>query len=85
MENNMDRSSRLVYRAFQDIDTYLDDLYSVYVDAYPSVPKVEFRTELEDEYAFNYCRVRKYFILITPYTKQREILVERSFANDRLT
>jgi ubiquinone/menaquinone biosynthesis C-methylase UbiE len=78
-------NQRILYRAFQDIQAYLSDLYSIYKELYPNAPNITYEQHLQEQYSFDYCTARQYFVLIVPYTKQREVLVERSFANDQLT
>jgi ubiquinone/menaquinone biosynthesis C-methylase UbiE len=78
-------AARIAYRAFSDIDAYLDDLYSVYQDLYASIPQFNYEEILEDANAFSYCKARRYYVLVIPYTSHKQILLERSFANDKLT
>ncbi|MBI2578932.1 MAG: class I SAM-dependent methyltransferase [Candidatus Aenigmarchaeota archaeon] len=75
---------RIAYRAFQDTDAYLDDLYSVYTELYASAPRIQHEVTLQDRYSFEYCLARRYFVLMLPYTKHKEFLLERSFASNQL-
>lgn len=55
------------------------------MDLYPSVPRIECDIKLNDKNSFEYCEAKKYFVLIIPYTKRKEILIERLFADNTLS
>src|SRR5262249_24903803 len=77
-------SRRIPYRAFQDIDAYLEDLYAVYSKLYGQAPLIEYEQQIEDRHAFDYCMARKFFVLVVPYTSHRGLLVERVFTGQKL-
>jgi ubiquinone/menaquinone biosynthesis C-methylase UbiE len=78
-------SKRRLYRAFDDAVSHTDDLYQVYRDMYSGLPEIPVHARLEDRHSFDYCKQRKYFVLIAPYTKHQQILVEVNFADLKLT
>jgi ubiquinone/menaquinone biosynthesis C-methylase UbiE len=78
------KRKRLLYRAFHDTDAYLQDSFVAYSDIYQAVPRIEYEEALVDRHSFDYCLERKYFVLVLPYTKHREILLERSLAGNQL-
>jgi ubiquinone/menaquinone biosynthesis C-methylase UbiE len=83
-ENVDDSNKRIKYRAFADLDEYYNDLYSIYRNVYSLVPEKKYEERLDDSEAMNYCKSRKYFVIIMPYTSHGDILLERSFANNKL-
>lgn len=85
MNNSLSATKRITYRAFGDFGAYLDDLYEVYKDIYKSAPHFAYEETLTDHNSFEYCLARKFFILVVPYTVNRELLVERSFANNMIS
>jgi ubiquinone/menaquinone biosynthesis C-methylase UbiE len=78
-------SSRLLYRAFQDAGAHADELYRLHKELYSSLPEIAIEAPLEDRYSFDYCKHRKHFVLIVPYTRHRQMLVEVNFADLKLT
>lgn len=76
--------SRVIYNAFRDTEAYLSDLHAVYRNLYPTIPSVSYVETVRDQHAFDYCKARSHFVLVLPYTNQRELLAERSFAHNEL-
>jgi hypothetical protein len=78
-------AGRLAYRAFEDAELHFDDLYAVYCYLYGDAPIFRSEITLDHADAFEYCRQRRYFTLICPYTGSRQLLVERSFTDKELS
>ncbi|MCK0138919.1 class I SAM-dependent methyltransferase [Aliiroseovarius sp. F47248L] len=61
-----------------------EDQYETYRSLYPSAPVVETLFKLTSVEAFEYCRQRKFFVIVAPYNKRHEILAERTFAEEKI-
>src|ERR1044072_300818 len=81
--SNSNLSKRISYRAFGDTEEFIKDLFEVYSQAY-ELEIIENNFTLTDKYSFEYCNCRKHFILVLPYTPQKNILLERVFSNNTL-
>ncbi|MDO9487212.1 MAG: hypothetical protein Q7J32_02480, partial [Sphingomonadaceae bacterium] len=77
-------NDRTVYRAFKDAAAYMDDIYSLYESIY-SLPKFTNREIMTDRDLFNYCKDRRYFANILPYTRNLQALLSPAFDESSLS
>lgn len=76
-------SNRTLYRAFGDAAAYLDDVYTFYCEKY-DLPLLKATIALDDKALFNYCKARRYFVNILPYTLDEQVLLSPAFSGDDL-
>ncbi len=79
------KGHRVLYRAFGNANAYLDDLYSVHRRLYASLPTFRYEEVLTERSLYEYCQAKKYYILIIPYTDDKNVVLERAFAGNKLS
>jgi ubiquinone/menaquinone biosynthesis C-methylase UbiE len=76
-------NSRILHRNFKDLSAELDDYFNFYCDSY-EIPKIKSNIPISDSHSFAYCKDRRHFVLVIPFTSKKEFLLNELFFDNKV-